>query len=265
MKSYTYPINYTEMCPYSVAAVGTTCLLADVSNRLTISKLNSKESIIGKPIASTFGDFTAIISGINKNVIMIDRTTISPQTSYYTLNYETSPTSEHKFEFNESVTTEDSPWLDGVSLWFEFSTPLMMYATDSAFITGTFNYAIKTMLNGENRIPKQGYIRGLYSNKFSIKDLPYIDNEFRGSYIISQNYPEIYTYINYRFYIAVPAWTTSTIHVEIKISEFDLYEQLCPNNIVNLEMGTHSCLPNISELIEMTDVYQVTLGDLIYE
>lgn len=261
MKVYTYPIKYTEMCPYSVTAVGTTCLLADVSNRLTISKLNSKESIIGKPIASTFGDrrfFTAIISEINKNVIMVDRTTISPQTSYYTLNYITSPTSEHKFEFNESVTTEGSPWLDGVSLWFEFSTPLMMYATDSVFITGTFNYAIKTMLNGENRIPKQGYIRGLYLNEFSIKDLPYIDNEFRGSYIISQDYPEIYTYINYRFYIAVPAWTTSTIHVEIKISEFDLYEQLCPNKIVNLKMGTHLCLPT------MYPRYEVTLGDLMY-
>lgn len=261
MKVYTYPIKYTEMCPYSVTAVGTTCLLADVSNRLTISKLNSKESIIGKPIASTFGDrrfFTAIISEINKNVIMVDRTTISPQTSYYTLNYITSPTSEHKFEFNESVTTEGSPWLDGVSLWFEFSTPLMMYATDSYFITGTFNYAIKTILNGENRIPKQGYIGGLYVNEFSIKDLPYIDNEFRGSYIISQDYPEIYTYINYRFYIAVPAWTTSTIHVEIKISEFDLYEQLCPNKIVNLKMGTHLCLPT------MYPRYEVTLGDLMY-
>ena len=255
------------MCPYSVAVVGTTCLLADESNRLMISKLNSKEGIIGKPIASTrprhFGDFTAIISEINKNVIMVDRTTISPQTSYYTLNYETSPTSEHKFEFNESVTTEGSPWLDGVSLWFEFSTPLMMYATDSAFITGTFNYAIKTMLNGENRIPKQGYIEGLYIDKyfheFSIKKLPYIDNEFRGSYIISQNYPEIYIYINYKFYIAVPAWSTSTIHVEIKISEFDVYEQLCPNKIVNLKMGTHSCLPT------MYPRYEVTLGDLRYE
>src|SRR5574343_1615113 len=92
MKSYTYPINYTEMCSYDVGVVGTTCLIADVSNRLTISKLNSKKSIIGKTIY--LGEpvyiknneicykISAIISSINKNIINIDRESLLPGPLY---------------------------------------------------------------------------------------------------------------------------------------------------------------------------------------
>lgn len=92
MKAYTYPINYTEMCPYNVTIVGTTCLLADVSNRLTISKLNSKNSIIGKTIY--LGSFvnvidnemnyvvSATISSINNNIINIDRNSLLPGPLY---------------------------------------------------------------------------------------------------------------------------------------------------------------------------------------
>lgn len=93
MKSYTYPINYTEMCPYDVTVVGTTCLLADASNRLTISKLDSKESIIGKTIYlgmivyannnEIYYTISAIISSINKNIINIDRESLLPGPLYY--------------------------------------------------------------------------------------------------------------------------------------------------------------------------------------
>jgi len=256
MKSYTYPISYTEMCPYyPVTVVGTTCLSVDTSNRLSISKLNSKQSIIGKKIylgwlaSINRATLSTTILSINKNIININRKNIQIEPGgsnssfgYYTAEYYSSFTDDRTYTNNQDSEK---------NITFNNTSPSLCYSHNiEGTIFGELNFTIETYVNGIIQNPNSITVIVQSTN---INLTQKSTGKYEGTWNnLMRRFSNLD--INYSINLTMPPNQTSTISIVLIIDKIELFEYICQTTSIPLKQGTHlQLIPGLGPFYMMID------------
>jgi len=291
MKAYTYPINYTEMCPYSGTVAGTLCISMDISNRLTISKLDLKKSIIGKTIyfcngfhnpTPQFYLFKAIIIGIYKNIITISRTSLTrgpaytnkaDDIGYFSTDYyddfidsrqHKRYTSRNIFFIGETINElSDLPisiksYMNMFSKAQKVLPSLCNVYNSGTAISGKLEFNIEIIINGISIIPTQSYILIQSTDEFIDQDIKSMIWEGNLNPITQF---KVHTEFNikYAFIIILPPELELVddlnILVKTTITDIDLYEHKCINMKTSISPHTYK------ETLMINRLYNITIDN----